>query len=88
MTEIIYIEDCPDEEAPYVYIESQLLRNALITIDPDNHGFSYLGRGRKRSMNGREIKSLLGELDRVGIQYDIVKKTTIDMYNIPQRLDI
>ena len=76
MKELIYIEG--QYPAPYVYIPSLLIRNALMSIDCEDMNFEILSSGSVRVLYDYELKDMFEQLDRTGLDYEVRINTTDD----------
>jgi hypothetical protein len=76
MKELIYIE--ATNSAPYVYIPSLLIRNALMSIDCEDVNFKILSSGSVRALCDSELKDMLEQLNRTGLEYEVRINTTDD----------
>jgi hypothetical protein len=74
--ELIYIEVA--NSAPYVYVPSLLIRNALMSIDCEDYNFKLLSSGSVRTLYDYELKDMLEQLDRTGLDYEVRINTTGD----------
>jgi hypothetical protein len=76
MKELIYIEG--QDSASYTYIPSLLIRNALMSIDCEDMNFKILSSGTVRVLYDYELKDMLEQLDRTGLEYEVRINTTDD----------
>jgi hypothetical protein len=74
MKELIYIEG--NNSAPYVYVPSLLIRNALMSIDCEDVNFKILNKGMVRVLYDYELKDMLEQLNRTGLEYEVKINST------------
>lgn len=76
---IIYVEK--DNNAPYIFLYGQMLRNVVITLDSDEEDYKELSRGEVWALTYKDCDKLIKGVERTCIDFDIKYIAFEALYN-------
>lgn len=66
---IIYVEE--NDSAPFVFLYGQMLRNVVVTLDPDNSDYQELSSGEVYAIMLEDCDTMIKEVERTCIDFEV-----------------